>query len=147
MRRRHWSPQPAKQTRDDDILLGLRRRAERCPRLAPLKKHRTAIIVGFEKPHGWIAVPEPQALDLVLAFHMRHAKLQHGRRPGSHYDGRDPRATHLVAVERTPERERPSVFQVTKRIGKSREPCCALGDVAARRRQSAWNGERHSPIL
>jgi len=39
------------------------------------------LIVGVEKSHRRISVPEPERLDFVLAFHMRHAELQCGGCP------------------------------------------------------------------
>ena len=102
----HWrAPEAPQEPRDYQILLRLRQRAQRCPWLAALKEHGTEIIVGVEKPHRWITVPEAQALDFVLALHMRYAELQHCGRPGGERHRRNPRTPYLVAVERSPEPE------------------------------------------
>jgi hypothetical protein len=50
--------------------------AQCSPRLAAIQKHGAEVVVGFEEPHRWVSVPEPQAPELVRALHVRHAELQ-----------------------------------------------------------------------
>jgi hypothetical protein len=69
------------------------------PRLAAFKKHGTEIVVGFEKPHGRITVPESQAFDLLFALHVRHTEFQHRGLPGRERYRPNPRATRLVAIK------------------------------------------------
>ena len=147
MRCHRRAPQSPKERHDDQVLLWFRQRTQHRTRLAVLEKHRTEIIVGFKKPHCWIAVPEPQSIDLVLALHVRHAEFQYCRPPGRKRHRRDPGATHLVAVERSPDRQRPSLFQVTEQVGELREPCGALRHVAASGGEPSGDGEGHSSIL
>ena len=66
MRRDRRPPEATQEPGDDEILLWLGQRAQRRPWLTALEEHGAEIIVGIEKPHGWIATPEAQALDLVL---------------------------------------------------------------------------------
>src|ERR1700681_4012606 len=77
---------------------------------------------------------------------MRHAELQHCRRPGNERHRCDPRATRLVAVEWNSDREGPSLFQVTECTGESREPCCPLRHGTAGDCELFWDGECHAPF-
>ena len=74
-----WPPHAREEPRDNAILLALGLASQPGPRLAPFEQHRPELIVGLEQPHDGVAVPEPQALNLVLALHVRHAELQNGR--------------------------------------------------------------------
>ena len=125
------------------ILLGLRQRAQQRPRLAALEEHGAEIVVGVEEPDRGITIPEPQALDLLLALHVRHAELQHCGRPGRQRHRCDPRATRLVALEWDSERQGPSLFQGAEGIGEPSEPGGALREVAAGNREALRDGDRH----
>ena len=59
-----------------------------------------ALAVELEQPHGRIAVPEAEAVALVLALHVRHPELQHRPRPVGARDRRDPGGAHLDPVDR-----------------------------------------------
>ena len=48
MRCQRSAPEATQASGDDEILLGLRQRTERCPWLAALKQHGTEIIVSVE---------------------------------------------------------------------------------------------------
>ena len=52
------SPEATQKPGDHQILLGLRQGAQHRPWLAALEEHGPEIVVGFEKPHGWITIPE-----------------------------------------------------------------------------------------
>jgi hypothetical protein len=98
--RRHGRPPQAPQhLSDDDILLELRQRTERRPRLAALQEHRPEGVISFEHSRRRVTIPEAQSVDLVLALHVRQSELQYCRRPPStrvtgatmHSSRRDPR--------------------------------------------------------
>src|SRR6266545_576201 len=96
MRCRWRAPKATQEPGDDQILLGLRQRTERCPWFAALKQHGGDIIVSIEKPYRWITAPEAQALDFVLALHVRHAELQHCGCPVGERHRSNPGTTSLV---------------------------------------------------
>ena len=64
--------------------------------VASLKKHGSEIIVSVEKPYRRITAPKAQALDFVLALHVRYAELQHCGGPVGKRHGGNPGATGLV---------------------------------------------------
>jgi hypothetical protein len=103
--------------------------------LTELEQHAAAIIVGLEKSHHRVAVPEPQALDLMLVLHVRQTDLQHRPRPVRERDWRDPRATDVVTVEWLAERERPTPFEVSQDFRQGLEPCPGLRSSQTRRGQ------------
>jgi hypothetical protein len=95
-------PQAPEQSRDDDVLVGFRELAERDTRLARFQQHCIPLVVRVEQTNGRIAVPNPQALQLVRALHVRHAELEHRARSIPARRRRDPRAA--AAIERSVKR-------------------------------------------
>jgi hypothetical protein len=108
-----------------------------------LKKHRTEIVLCIEEAHRRVAVPEPQAFDLVLGLHVRHTDLQHRGRAVCQRDGRNPRAAHFVTIEGRAYCEGPALSQLPNGVREAREPIRPLGRLPAARRQSIWDHQRH----
>ena len=80
MRCQRSAPEATQASGDDEILLGLRQRTERCPWLAALKQHGTEIIVSVEKPHGWITVYERQRAQILAISTSNARRYGHSRR-------------------------------------------------------------------
>ena len=124
--RRGWrAPEPTEKLRDHEILLGFWDRAQNRTRHAALKQHGAKVVVRFKQLHGRISVPEAQAMDLVLTFHVRHPELQDCGAPVGPQSWGHPCATHLFTIERRAKRERPPVLQIAQSVRESLEPCCA----------------------
>ncbi len=147
MGRNRRTPKPAEQPCDDDVLLGFRKSTQRRTGRAALQKRGIKLIVGVEESYGRVTVPEAQSVELVPGFHVRHAELEYRGRSVSESDGSHPRATDIGAVERRTDGERPSAFEVLKRIGQVVEPGRALGCVAAVGHELRRERECHSSIL
>ena len=103
-----WSgcPKPLENGGDDFILNQFRLRTQSRSRKAALKEHRPTIVVGGKQMDHGSAAPVTQALDFVLAFHVRHGKFQHGLRPVGTHHGRNPGGGTFM-MERRIQTERP----------------------------------------
>lgn len=128
-------PHSTEQTCDRNVLVRFRQRAKRGSRLAALEQHHVETFVRREHAHGWVAVPEAQSLNLMLAFHVRHAQFEDRRRAAGEVDCGDVRTCYVVADEGRTKTQRPAAREVVQRIGETLEPCRALGALAAIRCQ------------
>jgi hypothetical protein len=68
----------------------------------------------------------------VLTFHVGHPDLQNDRAPVLTRSRGDPRAAHLVRVERRSDRQRPSISQLAYERRQTRQPTLALRRRATR---------------
>ena len=133
------APEAAQQPCNHQILLGLREGTQPRSRLATFQEHGPKLIVGLEESHRRISVPEPQPMDFVLAFQMRHANLQYRGGPVRERHRRYPRATYLFVIERRTKRQRPSPRQISQGVRQPVEPCRALRRHAAVSREPLRN--------
>lgn len=147
MRRRGRSPQPAKQFRNDNVLVRFRQTAQRYAWFTAFKEHGTEIIVGVQQLYCRISAPEPQAVDLLLAFHMRHAELQDCGCSVRHHCRRYPGTAHIATAEWRLQRERPTRLQLLNRILQASEPRGALSALGTSRREPRRNRKCHRFIF
>ena len=67
MRRDRRPPETAQESCDDDVLFRfLPEGAKVCARFAAFEEHRTQVFVRIDQTDRGVAVPEPQARDLVF---------------------------------------------------------------------------------
>src|SRR6266481_472687 len=75
---------------------------------------------------------------------MRHADLQYRGCSVCAYGCSHVRATHLVVIERSIKRQRPSVLQVSQHVGQAFEPCHTLLGLVAASREPTWDSKFHA---
>src|SRR5215470_9871913 len=126
MAKRIWcrwrAPQSMQQPPNHGILLVIFESAQGCTGPAPLQEHGAELVVGLQEAHGWVAIPEAQASNLVGCLHGGHTNLENGGCPVRRHDGHHIGTSSGLTVELHVPCQIPSTQKFIDQTGKALEP-------------------------
>ena len=103
---------------------------KRCAWLATLEQQRMKGRIGLQQTNRRVTVPESEAIDFVVRFHVRHAEFEDDEAAILSHRWRNPRAAG-VASPWLAQRQSPSAPNLLNDLWKSSEPSHSFGNPAA----------------